>query len=89
MRVQKFFHLDCQPVIPECAYKCSRCIKEIRDVIGAMDGVLEVSTGKHGQIAGVVVQYESDKTTDENLLKAFGQLPSFYRGRFIPKVLDA
>ena len=89
MRVQKFFHLDCQPVIAECAYQCSRCIQEIRAVMGAMDGVLDVSMGKHGQVAGIIVQYETETTTDDTLMEAFRRLPSFYHGRFVPKVLDA
>lgn len=89
MQVQKFFHLDCNPVIPEWGYKCSRCIQEIYAVLGRMDGVMDVSTGNQGEISGIVVRYDSEITTDDNLMKAFSRLPSFYRGRFVPKVLDA
>jgi len=33
MLVQKFFHLDCNSVIPECGHRCARCIEEIRSVL--------------------------------------------------------
>jgi len=80
MHVQKFFHLDCNPIIPECGYQCPKCIQEIRDVLGGMGGVLEVSMSKRGEISGIVVRYDSEITGDENLMKTFGELPSFYRG---------
>jgi len=89
MRVQKFSHLDCSLIIPECGYQCDQCIQEIFSVLKSTDGVLEVSTGKHREISGIVVQYDSEMTADGNLLTVFRRLPSFYRGRFIPKILDA
>jgi hypothetical protein len=88
MRVQKFFHLDCSPIIPECGYQCDKCIQEIFSVLKRTDGVLEVSTGKHGETSGIVVQSDSETTADDNLMTVFRRLPSFYRGRFIPKILD-
>jgi copper chaperone CopZ len=88
MRVQKFFHLDCSPIIPECGYQCDKCVQEIISVLSGTGGVLEVSTSKSGKISGIVVQYDSEKTAEEKLMNAFGRLPSFYRGRFVPKVLD-
>ncbi len=89
MRVQKFFHLDCGPIIPECGYQCDQCIQEILSVLKRTDGVLEVSTGKHREISRIVVQYDSEMTADDNLMTVFRGLPSFYRGRFIPKILEA
>ncbi len=88
MHVQKFFHLDYTPVIPECGYQCPKCIQEICDVLCAMEGVLEVSSGKRGEISGIVVRYDSEITGDEDLVKAFGELPSFYQGRFVPEVME-
>jgi hypothetical protein len=88
MQAEKFFHLDCNQVIPECEFQCSRCIQEIFAVIGSMEGVADVSMGKKIEISGVVVQYDSETTTVDNLMKAFGKLPAFYRGRFVPTVLD-
>ena len=89
MLMETFFHLDCNSVIPECGYKCARCVKEIRSVVGSRDGVSEVSLGKRGEISGIVVKYDSEKTSDDKLLNEFRNLPSFYRGHFVPKVLDA
>ena len=30
----------------------------------------------------------SHDPTDDNLVKAFGELPSFYQGRFVPEVME-
>jgi copper chaperone CopZ len=89
MLVQKFFHLDCNSVIPECGHRCARCIEEIRSVLERRDGVSEVSLGARGEISGIVVKYDSERTSDEHLIDELSNLPSFYRGRFVPKVLDA
>jgi hypothetical protein len=89
MLKERFFHLDCNPVIPECGYKCAKCINEIRSVVGSRDGVFEVSLGKRGEISGIVVKYDSERTSDDKVLNEFRKLPSFYRGRFVPSVLGA
>jgi len=54
MLVQNLFHLDCNPVIPECGYQGDKCIQEIRSVLKGMRGVSEVSTGKHGETTGLI-----------------------------------
>jgi len=89
IRVQKFFHLDCNPIIPECGYQCDRCIQEILFVFKGMEGILEVSSGNRGEISGIVVQFDSDKIAEDHLMTAFRRLPSFYKGRFVPEALDA
>ena len=89
MLVEKFFHLDCNPVIPECRHKCANCIEEILSVLGRRSGVSEVSLGQRGEISGIVVKYDSEETSDDQLIHEFSSLPTFYRGRFVPKVLDA
>ncbi len=85
----RFFHLDCNSVIPECGYKCARCINEIRSVLGSRGGVSEVSLGKRGEISGIVVKYDPEITSDDRLLDELRKLPSFYKGRFVPKVLES
>ena len=87
MLVKNFFHLDCNSIIPECGFKCDKCIQEILSVFKKMPGVAEVSTGQHGEISGIVVQYESEAISTAALLDTFGGLPSFYRNHFIPQVL--
>jgi hypothetical protein len=89
MLAQNFFHLDCNPVIPECRYQCDKCVQEILSVLKGLHGVSEVSMGKHGEISGIVVQYDSAASSIGDLMNAFGRLPSFYKGRFVPKALDA
>jgi hypothetical protein len=89
MITEEFFHLDCNPVIPECEYNCAKCITEIRSVLGGRSGVFEVTLGKRGETSGIVAKHDPDTVSTEELLNAFRNLPSFYRGHFVPQVLDA
>jgi len=89
MLATNFFHLNCNPVIPECGFQCGKCIQEIFFVIKKMPGVAEVSSGKHGEISGIIVQYDSEAISIDDLLNAFRKLPSFYQGFFVPEVLEA
>jgi len=50
-----------------------------------MHGVANVSEGKHGDISGILVQYDSEAIGIDDLMNAFSKLPSFYGGRFVPK----
>ena len=89
MTVERFFHLDCNAVIPECGYKCARCIAEIHSVLGTKSGVSQVTLGKRGETSGIVVKHDAEAISAQELLNVFSSLPSFYRGRFVPQVLDA
>ena len=88
MHVQSFFHLDCKPVIPECGFQCDRCVEEIQSVLTGMDGVSDVSRGKRGETDGIVVQYNSKAIGIDNLMNTLRTLPSFYKGRFVPSLLE-
>jgi len=88
MLEQKFFHLDCHPVIPECRFQCARCIQEIRTVLKGMAGVSEVSISKHGEVSGVAVAFDSEIIRVADLLNALGKLPSFYKGFFVPTLIE-
>jgi hypothetical protein len=88
MMTKKFFHLDCRPVIPQCGFQCMRCIEEILTVFRATPGVSEVTTGKHGEISGIIVHYDDQAISLTDLLNAFSKLPSFYTEHFIPVVLN-
>jgi hypothetical protein len=89
MIIEKFFHLDCNSVIPECGYKCARCISEIRSVLASRSGVSEVTLGKRGETSGIEVKHDPEIISVEELINEFRNLPSFYNGRFVPQVLDA
>jgi copper chaperone CopZ len=89
MRVQSFFYLDCGPVIPECGFQCDKCVEEIQSVLTAIDGVSEVSRGKRAETDGIVVQYDSEAISIEDLANTLRTLPSFYKGRFVPSLPDA
>ena len=88
MLLQRSFHLDCHPVIPECGFQCDKCVEEIQSVLTGMDGVSEVSRGKLGDTDVIVVQYDSDAIEADDLINTFRRLPSFYNGRFAPSLLD-
>ena len=88
MIAQSFFHLDCRPVIPECGFQCDKCVEEIQSVLTAMHGVSEVSRDKRGETDGIVVQYNSEAISIDDLVNMLRTLPSFYRGRFVPSLLD-
>ncbi len=76
-------------MIPECGYKCVKCLTEIRSVLESRSGVSDVTLGKRRETSGIQVKHDSDVIGVEELLNVFRNLPSFYRGRFVPQVLDA
>ncbi len=78
------FHLDCRPIIPACGFKCAKCIEEMASVFGGTRGVSEF----YREGDGVVVEHEASVVAVDQLLDIFRNLPSFYRGRFIPTVLE-
>ncbi len=77
------FHLDCTPVIPECGFQCATCIEEMKSVFGGTRGVSKF----YREGDGVVVEHDANVISLDQLLDIFRNLPSFYRGRFIPTVL--
>jgi len=89
MLAEEFFDLDCSAVIPECGYQCAKCIGEICSVLKGMQGVSEVFSGKRAETSGIVVRYDCEAISTDDLMEAFRKLPSFYGGFFVPRVLDA
>jgi len=55
MMKKSLFHLDCNPIIPDCGYQCIKCVEEIRSVLEAKDGVLEVTLTEHKNISVIAV----------------------------------
>ena len=77
------FSLDCTAIIPECEFNCAKCLKEIRSVLGRMQGVDKVYTLGEGKDAKLVVEHDASNVTVEYLMETFGRLPSFYEGFFV------
>jgi hypothetical protein len=77
------FHLDCTPVIPECGFKCGKCVEEMKSVFGGTQGVSKF----YREGDGVVVEHDASVIAVEQLLDIFRGLPSFYQNHFIPSVL--
>ncbi len=83
------FHIDCTPVIPECGFKCAKCLQEIHSVLTKMQGVERSYLEGEGENTKLIVEYDSSKVTVEHLIETFGRLPSFYKGFFVAELLDA
>ncbi len=83
------FHLDCSPIIPECGYRCGKCLQEMRAVIESMPGVTRFCTEGSGKDMRIVVEHDASAVTAEQLMQALRELPSFYKGFFVPSLLEA
>lgn len=84
MVTRSAFHLDCTAILPECGCKCGKCIEEMRSIFGGTPGVSRF----YREGGGVVVEHGASVATVEPLMDIFRGLPSFYRNRFIPTLLE-
>lgn len=83
------FDIDCTAVIPECEFKCSKCIREIRTVLGKMQGVDRSYLEGEGEDVKFIVEHNPTVVAVEQLMDALKNLPSFYKGFFVPKLYEA
>ena len=88
MDSRSVFHLDCNPVIPQCGFQCPKCIQEIESTLTAIEGVSKAYIGVAGEEQRLIVEYRPNTATVERLLDALKELPSFYHGKFIPTVIE-
>ena len=84
MTSRSAFHLDYTAMIAECGCQCARCIEEMKSVFGRMAGVSRF----YREGGGVVVEHDSSVVTVDQLTDVFRGLPSFYRSRFVPSMLE-
>jgi hypothetical protein len=82
-----FFHMDCNSIIPECSYQCQKCIQEIHSVLKAKNGISKVSVRKNMDMSGIAVEYNPQTIDIEELTKELENLPSYYTGFFVIKLL--
>jgi hypothetical protein len=83
MASRSAFHLDCNPVIPACGFKCAKRIDEMESVLGGTRGV----SGFYREGDGVVVEHDPNVIAAEQLPDIFRGLPSFYPNHFIASVM--
>ena len=83
MTTRTAFDIDCNPVIPECEFACPKCIQEIEATLTGMDGVSTVYMGEGAQEGKVFVEHDPAVVTLDQLIEAFGLLPTFYDGFFV------
>ncbi len=88
MKNKSFFHLDCNPIIPECGFQCDKCVKEISSVLKAKHGIFEVTLTEQKNISVIAVEYDPEIVRIADLLKEMVKLPSFYSDKFIPEVIE-
>ena len=88
MIIRSAFHLDCNPIIPECGFECAKCVQEIQSVLGEMQGVDKSYLEGEGEDTRLIVEHDPNLATVEELMDAFRRLPSFYKGFFVPELLE-
>jgi copper chaperone CopZ len=87
MIVRTAFDIDCNPIIPQCGFACSKCIQEIETTLTRKDGVSKVYIEGEAEKAKLIVEHNPAITNAEQLIEALKKLPSFYDGFFIPTVV--
>ncbi|UCD51186.1 MAG: hypothetical protein JSW27_00870 [Phycisphaerales bacterium] len=83
------FDLDCNPIIPECGFRCPKCIQEIVTTLTSKEGVSKVYMEGEAEDEKLFVEHDPAIATVDQLIEAFKTLPSFYEGFFIPTVITA
>jgi len=89
MNTRTAFDIDCNPVIPECEYACPKCIQEIETALGSMDGVSKVYMEEGSEEGTVFVEHDPTVASVNELIEAFGVLPSFYDGFFVATAIGS
>jgi copper chaperone CopZ len=74
-------------VIPECGFKCPKCIEEIESTLTRIKGVSRAYIDKDGEEQRLVVEHDPSTVTVEELIDVLKGLPSFYEGFFIPTLI--
>jgi len=87
MNCHSAFELDCNPIIPECGFKCPKCIQEIEMTITSMEGVSKVYMEGGAEEGKLIVEHNPTIAPVEQLIETFKKLPSFYEGFFVPTLI--
>ena len=75
-------------MIPECEFNCAKRLKEIRSVLGNMQGVDKAYTQEEGKDMKLIVEHDASNATVKCLMETFGRLSSFYEGFFVSELLE-
>jgi len=81
-------HLNCNSIIPDCGFQCSKCIDEIRLNLESKGGIIKVSLTEKEGISWITVEHNPEIMSVETLLKDFKNFPSFYSGYFVSELLE-
>jgi copper chaperone CopZ len=88
MNSRSAFDLDCTAMIPDCGFKCSKCIQEIESTLTSIQGISKVYIEKDGEEQNLIVEHDAGMVTVKQLIDILKGLPSFYKGFFIPTVIE-
>jgi copper chaperone CopZ len=89
MITRSALHIDCNPIIPECGFKCGKCVQEIQSVLGEIEGVAKSYIEDEEKEAKLIVEHDPSKVTVEQLMDTLKRLPSFYKSFFVPELIEA
>jgi hypothetical protein len=64
-------------------------VQEIQSVLGEIEGVAKSYIEDEEAGARLIVEHDPSKVTVEQLMDALRRLPSFYKGFFVPELLEA
>jgi copper chaperone CopZ len=81
------FDIDCNSVIPECGFKCPKCIQEIESTLAKLQGVNKVYIEGEAEDQTLIVEHDPAIVKVEQLIDVLKGLPTFYEGFFIPTFL--
>ena len=89
MNKRTTFDVDCSQLVPDCGFACPRCIEEIEAKLTGMPGVSTACIEADGDAQRLVVKYDPETVTVEELVDVLNVLPSFFEGFFVPTVIGA
>ena len=89
MDSRSVFDIDCNSVIPECGFKCPKCIQEIESTLVKLQGVSKAYVEEEGEEQNLIVEHDPAVVTVEQLIDVLKGLPTFYEGFFIPTLITS
>jgi hypothetical protein len=83
-RVEFVFDLDCNEIIPECGFRCDRCVSELVTTFKNIEGVFSFRTEEEGGVTKIIIDHDRDKVSLDQLMSVFSRLPSHHKAKFEP-----
>ena len=88
MITRSAFHIDCTGISPACEFKCPQYVQEIESTFASMQGVSKCHMEDKEAGARIIVEHDPTSVSIEKLMGSFRDLPSLYKGYFVPELLE-